>query len=1103
MTTTSHFQKLPDYYTSIEECKKKRHKIVSNPRYGKKGFYQTHFTAGDEYQFQEYRDKSNGQVCIPKIKLKNNKFYGVDFSLKIDWLKYQNLNATAVDNTFSYMFNKFKKGIFVKIQDNQLRVFLPFSKANFVNEWGDKIKVDPKFGNMYNFSKYINKLGKKKFKVSVNKYSGNWYANNCLIRYEFPVNEGDTNVPIMSDMLKTLCSHRKVPDIEFFINRRDFPVIKKNETEAYDDIFGDDHPLVSHKYDQYSPILSMVTSDKFADIPIPTGDDWGRVSSFEGKFFDRGCRSYPSHSDFNIKWENKKPTAVFRGASTGCGVKISTNIRLKLAYMSANQTSKKGEPPLLDAGISKWQLRPRKLKEEKYLQTIDVSEMNRRGISLASFVTPYEQSGYKYIIHVDGHVSAFRLSLEMSMGSTILLAESPYRIWFRSMLKPMIHYIPIKSDLSDLIEKIKWCRANDEKCKRIAKNAKKFYLEYLQKDGVLDYLQKLIIDLKNRTGLYLYNEESPLARQVRLEENLDNSYPPTNKKVSNIGLIPRQSRSYGILKGLEWVINLINKETIFSNIAKKGDVIFTNKSKTVVVQEYSLAGYSFAVKDTKDSSKQMENIHETFVGKNAINEIVKYIPNFAYVFGKYGKSNVIIERIHGMTFNSWIESDKFSMKNFIFILIQIAFALEVAQRHCGFVHYDLTPWNIIIQELPKNISFDYMIDYENVFRINTNIIPVIIDYGKCHVFHKNVHHGFVNMYKTSTIQDIISILITSLNSVINSKLSGKDAQDVIKLANFIAGKNYNKKQSFRYISDLKYFFKNATKYTELISSDKHELEKLTPMDFIDYVKKNIKYSFPINKTNYPVFRINKGNPRQVFDYILASTDLERVESFTNVFKRILDCQLPKSGNLFFDYYTAQTLEDNISSVNLLMMRYIKNSTIVSVPNENLYTLCMNKIKKHYEIQLSQKVEHKIQYDLEGYRCDELEIAPYTEKTFLLPDVILNLLGKYEKESKMLNISEYQFVIEKTLLNEELFKLSKKHKEYYLKNFRKLLSTNRLNIQNNISNAFTLYETARGIYTKDKNFLLSKLEKQRNKDKKIDCSLTEKYIKFYYNIECFF
>ncbi len=30
-------------------------------------------------------------------------------------------------------------------------------------------------------------------------------------------------------------------------------------------------------------------------------------------------------------------------------------------------------------------------------------------------------------------------------------------------------------------------------------------LKYLQKDGILDYLQKLIIDIKNETGQYLYN----------------------------------------------------------------------------------------------------------------------------------------------------------------------------------------------------------------------------------------------------------------------------------------------------------------------------------------------------------------------------------------------------------------------------------------------------------------------------------------------------------------------------------------------------------------------------------------------------------------------
>ena len=45
-----------NYYFSEQECKeKKKQKINSNPRY--KNFFQTHFTAGDENQFEENSDK--------------------------------------------------------------------------------------------------------------------------------------------------------------------------------------------------------------------------------------------------------------------------------------------------------------------------------------------------------------------------------------------------------------------------------------------------------------------------------------------------------------------------------------------------------------------------------------------------------------------------------------------------------------------------------------------------------------------------------------------------------------------------------------------------------------------------------------------------------------------------------------------------------------------------------------------------------------------------------------------------------------------------------------------------------------------------------------
>jgi spore maturation protein CgeB len=38
-------------------------------------------------------------------------------------------------------------------------------------------------------------------------------------------------------------------------------------------------------------------------------------------------------------------------------------------------------------------------------------------------------------------------------------------------LEPWVHFVPIKNDFSDLIEKIKYLNENNEKAKNIANNA--------------------------------------------------------------------------------------------------------------------------------------------------------------------------------------------------------------------------------------------------------------------------------------------------------------------------------------------------------------------------------------------------------------------------------------------------------------------------------------------------------------------------------------------------------------------------------------------------------------------------------------------------------
>ena len=73
---------------------------------------------------------------------------------------------------------------------------------------------------------------------------------------------------------------------------------------------------------------------------------------------------------------------------------------------------------------------------------------------------------YKYILDIDGNSASWtRLPYIMGGGSVALKVESNYGQWFYGDIKPFEHYVPIKSDFSDLIEKIEWLKSNDDKAK--------------------------------------------------------------------------------------------------------------------------------------------------------------------------------------------------------------------------------------------------------------------------------------------------------------------------------------------------------------------------------------------------------------------------------------------------------------------------------------------------------------------------------------------------------------------------------------------------------------------------------------------------------------
>jgi serine/threonine protein kinase len=990
MTTTSHFQRFPNYYYNPEDCAAGR-RAVTNDRYD--GFEQLHFTAGDEAQFEQFRDASNGSICEFDIDLSTNIHSTLSLPENVDWIRYGNLSPTAVTNTFKYIFHKMKKGIFIKIKDGSMRVFLPFSNARFVNEWGSSIKVSPGYQDFQTFFNHTSELvglrGKK-----INRDPSKWYGNNCLVRAEVPFSEGDSSFGCMYDMFDELCKSRKVPDCEFFVNKRDFPIMTKDETEPYDCMFPADTPLLSHKYRTYAPILSMVSSDKFADIVIPTWEDWARTSNeLDGRLFDKG-RKYDM--TFDVEWKDKFPTAVFRGASTGIGTTIETNPRLKLAKMNLEKVVDSDGVPLLDAGITKWNVRPRKESHNNYLTTI---EMDKLGIPLITPLTPEEQSRHKYVVNVDGHVSAFRLSLEMKMGSVILLVDSKYRLWYHKLLVPYEHYIPVKRDLSDLYDQIRWCKTHDEECKKIVENCKKFYKQYLSRDSILDYLQNLLVTVKKTTGHYLYNETKMSTVLEQMQREQLGTVTPSS---SVPRLLPSITRTYGMYKGIE---------KYFSTFGNGLDALVGKVGTVEKLQPVSFNGVDMLAKES--------SVHESFIGMKCVNRFLKDLPNFMYTFGRYekdGKDFSVIEKIDGVPLSDYIKSDKYNVNDLVSIFIQLGLSIEYAQRECGFVHWDLYPWNVLVSTRQDPIVLHYPLMERGVYTVSTKVIPIIIDYGRS----QGVFEGHV--YKKDLVpvecrlQDMISVILSTFDCLLSTRRDSRDVRIVMHIINKFFARTDYLPYELTNVRDLKEWLSQRRKYSEMLYSNKGQLGARDVLALVEFLMR-VEGQTGVQITGTAPTRLDQTSPEIVFEH-LTNVEKDPSEHIQSVVDKIVHHK-----NLFKMYRQAQELEAELVSI------------------ENTLKLCEKKLP-HSLVEAHQAVAGSIRPDAcanliryTKYIYPSNPVGPhYTPDSLEDPHellrLIMYLLNDYTNEKKM---------VCRVLSNTGKYKLPDEAKKFYTKNFRNILN----------------------------------------------------------------
>lgn len=184
--------------------------------------------------------------------------------------------------------------------------------------------------------------------------------------------------------------------------------------------------------------------------------------------FDEQNASHP--------WSGKVRQIVWRGTLTG---KVETTLtnptpRVRLGMFAADHRSN----PLIDIGIRGL---PRSHAGDK------VSSEILRRIEMKPSM-PFENfANYMAILDIDGNSWSSRFGKLLCINSVIVKVEPGYVDYFYKYLEPWSHYVPVRSDLSDLLEKIEWVLdpSNERRVLQIVSSANSWCRTHMTRQHVI------------------------------------------------------------------------------------------------------------------------------------------------------------------------------------------------------------------------------------------------------------------------------------------------------------------------------------------------------------------------------------------------------------------------------------------------------------------------------------------------------------------------------------------------------------------------------------------------------------------------------------------
>lgn len=280
----------------------------------------------------------------------------------------------------------------------------------------------------------------------------------------------------VKQMLNKLIDLYTIPDVEFLYYEHDGFILDVNVSEQEIEKFPHKkfHPeafpgpiLTSAKHRQCSHAILFHDWYFYVDESHPT--NWPILSSIIERLSEQ------------IPWENKIPVVFWRGLPNGPGPYTCHNwkksARGQISYLSYLY------PALINAGFCN--------NNSDFI----FSARDVEGIEIHKpWADHAEHMKYKFQLNLDGHTCTYPgLQWRLLSNCTVFLQETDNIMWYHTLLKPWVHYVPIKEDLSDIIEKTVWAKNHDDQCHLIALQGQELARKYLLSNVTCLYCYKVLV----------------------------------------------------------------------------------------------------------------------------------------------------------------------------------------------------------------------------------------------------------------------------------------------------------------------------------------------------------------------------------------------------------------------------------------------------------------------------------------------------------------------------------------------------------------------------------------------------------------------------------